>query len=279
MYCLLVHAVGWNGRRGSLQSSRAFEYTEERILELLRTDDGLNYQLAATYPALFMSEDRWDEPDPIAHVGEILSIRNNDGDLSISYRFDPAIPPIRNSQLHELSAELEIADFEFSRTHWAMKDVDLFRVLLENQPARRQQPRVFQLNDPEEIQQDLVSVMMPFDRSFDGVFEAISRAAAEYDLQCTRADNIWQNPAIIDDVVELIDRSRVVICDCSGRNPNVFYEMGIAHTLGREVVLITQSDHDIPFDVRHLRYVRYLDNNEGRENLVERLSQRFEALR
>lgn len=279
MYCLLVHGTGWNGRKDSLHSSRAFEFTEDRILDLLRVDGGYNYQLAATYPALFMSEDRWDERDPIAHVGEILTVRTVGGDLAITYRYDPAIPPIHNSKLHELSADLEIADFEFSRTHWAMKDVDLFRVLLENQPARRQQPRVFDLNEPEEIQQNLVSVMMPFERAFDGVFEAISRAAEGFELECTRADNIWENPAIIQDVVSLIDRSRVVICDCTGRNPNVFYEMGIDHTLGREVILVTQSDQDIPFDVRHLRYVRYLDNNEGRESLVDRLSRRFEALR
>ena len=60
------------------------------------------------------------------------------------------------------------------------------------------------------------------------------------------------------------DRSSVVICDCSDRNPNVFYEIGIAHTLGREVILITQSEADIPFDLLHLRYVRYLNNPEGR---------------
>src|SRR6266700_3613748 len=44
----------------------------------------------------------------------------------------------------------------------------------------------------------------------------------------------------------LIDRSRVVICDCTKRNPNVFYEIGIAYTLGRDVILITQNDADVP---------------------------------
>jgi hypothetical protein len=67
----------------------------------------------------------------------------------------------------------------------------------------------------------------------------------------------------------------VVICDCSGRNPNVFYEAGIAHTLGREVILITQADTDIPFDLRHLRYVRYLNNGEGREKLKSRITPRL----
>jgi hypothetical protein len=80
------------------------------------------------------------------------------------------------------------------------------------------------------------------------------------------------------DVVSLIDRSRVVIADCTSRNPNVFYEIGIAHTLGREVILITQNDADIPFDLRHLRYVRYLNNGEGLADLERRLLPRLQAI-
>ncbi len=79
-------------------------------------------------------------------------------------------------------------------------------------------------------------------------------------------------------MVSLIDRSRVVICDCTGRNPNVFYEAGIAHTLGREVILITQSEHDVPFDLRHLRYVRYLNNAEGRRALIAALQNRMQTI-
>ncbi len=80
------------------------------------------------------------------------------------------------------------------------------------------------------------------------------------------------------DVVSLIDRSRIVIADCTGRNPNVFYEIGIAHTLGREVILITQNEGDVPFDLRHLRYVHYLNNGEGLAVLAQRLLPRLEDL-
>jgi hypothetical protein len=97
-------------------------------------------------------------------------------------------------------------------------------------------------------------------------------------LRCRRADDIWENPAVIQDVVSLIDRSAVVVCDCTGRNPNVFYETGIAHALGREVILITQSEADIPFDLRHLRYVRYLNNGEGRAELQDVLGKRLADL-
>jgi hypothetical protein len=67
----------------------------------------------------------------------------------------------------------------------------------------------------------------------------------------------------------------VVICDCTDRNPNVFYEIGIAHALAREVILITQAKADIPFDLRHLRFLEYLNNGEGLAALRARLEPRL----
>jgi hypothetical protein len=52
----------------------------------------------------------------------------------------------------------------------------------------------------------------------------------------------------------------------------------IAHTLGREVILITQSEYDIPFDLRHLRYIRYLNTGEGRAALVADLQGRVQTI-
>jgi hypothetical protein len=169
-------------------------------------------------------------------------------------------------------------DFEFSRNHWAVKDVDLYRFLLRNVRPRRQRPTAFQIPEHENIEPALASAMMPFDAGFNPVYESIRQAADNVGLRCRRADDIWENAAIIQDVVALIDRSRVVVCDCSGRNPNVFYEAGIAHTLGREVIFITQSEQDIPFDLRHLRYIRYLNNAEGRASLTEALQARIKTI-
>ena len=177
------------------------------------------------------------------------------------------MPVLTNRQLLAFARQLHIDDFEFYRTHWAVKDCDLVRVLLRNARPQRPQPQVFRLSEHGDIEPDLMSVMMPFDAAFAPVHEAIQAAAAARGFRCQRADNIWENPAIIQDVVSLIDRSCVVVCDCTGRNANVFYETGIAHTLGREVILITQAAGDIPFDIQHLRHVRYLNNDQGREEL------------
>src|SRR5258708_19187115 len=104
------------------------------------------------------------------------------------------------------------------------------------------------------------------------------RVIAVPNLRCRRADEIWEAPAIIQDIVNLLDRSRVVICDCTNRNPNVFYEIGIAHTLGRDVLLITQNTADIPFDLRHLRHIQYLNNAEGRQALSVALTTRLRTV-
>ena len=137
---------------------------------------------------------------------------------------------------------------------------------------------MFSISKNEAIERTLVSVIMPFDAAFSPVYETLKGAATEVGLVCRRADEIWENPAIIQDIVNLIDRSFVVVCDCTGRNANVFYEIGIAHTLGHEVVLITQNGADVPFDLRHLRYIGYLNNDEGRQTLKIELSKRFKYL-
>jgi hypothetical protein len=144
-------------------------------------------------------------------------------------------------------------------------------VLIRNTQSRRQRPNVFSIPDYEKIESTLVSAMMPFDTSYTAVYKSLKTTVEKVGLRCRRADDIWENPAVIQDVVSLIDRSRAVICDCTGRNPNVFYEIGIAHTLGRKVILITQNPADIPFDLRHLRYLPYLNNAEGRKALCEAL--------
>jgi hypothetical protein len=63
-------------------------------------------------------------------------------------------------------------DFEFSRNHWAVKDVDLYRFLLRNIRPRRQRPTVFQIPEHESIEPALASAMMPFDAGFSSVMPA-----------------------------------------------------------------------------------------------------------
>lgn len=126
---------------------------------------------------------------------------------------------------------------------------------------------------------DLIAVMTPFTPGFEPVFSAIGSAATAAGYKVLRAKDIWEHTAVIQDVFNLIYRAHIVVCDFSGKNPNVFYEAGIAHTLGKHVVPITQSAADIPFDLQHHRYLSYLNNNEGRAVLEQALTARFRSLR
>ena len=276
MFNLILRPFDWGTGRGTMFISRLFEYTEDDIADQFKQGRNLLLDRLARLPCLFMQEGVGDE---IAYAGQINRAREAGNEVSFEYTLDAEMPPLQNSVIYANRMGLDMRlDFEFSRNHWAVKDVDLYRFLLRNVRPRRQRPMVFQIPEHEKIEPALVSVMMPFDAGFNAVFASIRQAAENVGLRCRRADDIWENAAIIQDVVALLDRSRVVVCDCSGRNPNVFYEAGIAHTLGHEVILIAQNEHDIPFDLRHLRHVRYRDNAEGHAALTVALQARMQTI-
>lgn len=138
-------------------------------------------------------------------------------------------------------------------------------------------PAVFQV-PRHEVQADMVSVMMPFAAEFGAIYRSIQGACSEIGLRCKRADDIWANSTIIQDIFDLIFVSTIVVVDFTGRNSNVMYETGIAHTLGKHVVPITQSMDDIPFDLQSHRVLKYLPNEEGLQTLQSELSRRLSTL-
>ena len=87
---------------------------------------------------------------------------------------------------------------------------------------------------------------------------AISKAG----LNPIRADDLYKTGSIINDLWELTKSAKILLADLSGKNPNVFYELGLAHAIAKPVVQITDNIEDIPFDLRTLRVIPY-DKNEG----------------
>lgn len=276
MFNLIMRSFDWRTGRETMPVGRVFEYTEDYVIDQFKQGDQLLLDRLTALPCLFMNEGIRNET---AYVSQINRARITGSNVSFEFTLDHEVPPLQNALIYANRAAVNMVhDFEFSRNHWAVKDVDLYRFLLRNVRPRRQLPTAFQIPEHENIEPTLVSAMMPFDAGFNSVYDSIRQASDNVGLRCRRADDIWENAAIIQDVVALIDRSRVVVCDCTGRNPNVFYETGIAHTLGREVILITQSEHDVPFDLRHLRYIRYLNNAEGRQSLMDALQARMQTI-
>jgi hypothetical protein len=141
-------------------------------------------------------------------------------------------------------------------------------------------PKIFDLNELPKIDLNKVACMMPFRNSFDDVYTAIKGSCTELGLGCERVDEIYNNKAIIADVVKLIDEAGLIVCDLTGKNPNVLYETGIAHALGREVVILSQDiANDVPFDLKHLRCIEYSGTNQiGRDKLKGDLSKTIKSV-
>jgi hypothetical protein len=118
-----------------------------------------------------------------------------------------------------------------------------------------------------------IFVLMPFAPELRPVYEdQIRRVAHALQLSVKRADDFFTTGSIVDDVWDAINAAKILIADCTGRNPNVFYELGIAHAIGKPVILITQDRDDVPVDVRHRRYIEYEFTPRGMSEFEERLA-------
>ncbi|MCP1849398.1 MULTISPECIES: hypothetical protein [unclassified Bradyrhizobium] len=301
MYNLFVaySLTAWQGKPYEMDLGRTLTYTAEPLKAKYGALDDEMCQALQSFPALFVNEKQHNSP---GRIGWITKIRHRNKEARIEYEIDRNLPSMPMEKLLGLQWELDFTDWEMNTTHWALKDVDLFPALIEAglltadmiaaQPTANKiraintaqtaseieaRPTVFrtpkQPRDP-----NLVSVMMPFSPTFSNVYAAIQKAVQAAGLTCERADNIWQENEVIQDIFSLIYRSRIVVCDFTQQNPNVFYEAGIAHTLGRSVIPISQNDADVPFDLKHHRYLKYLNNGEGLEDLVKHLTFRLKTL-
>ena len=105
-------------------------------------------------------------------------------------------------------------------------------------------------------------VMMPFASQFDRYYRNIfAPAIKRCGLDPIRGDGIFGS-AIVADIWRILKKSRIVLADLTGRNPNVFYELGLAHAIGKTVILVASNSGDIPIDLGGLRVILYNKDDE-----------------
>jgi hypothetical protein len=103
-----------------------------------------------------------------------------------------------------------------------------------------------------------VFVLMPFESKFHDIYKfGIKGAADDVGAYAERVDEQIFSEGILDRIFNQISKADVVVADMTGRNPNVFYEVGYAHALGKRVILLTQNVDDIPFDLKHRQHTVY----------------------
>jgi hypothetical protein len=105
-------------------------------------------------------------------------------------------------------------------------------------------------------------VLMPYGPQWSrAVADGISRAARGVRYTYSIAKDVASTGGVMQQVWESIRKADAVVADLTGNNPNVLYETGIAHALGKDVVLITQNINELPFDLRALRCIEYQQSN------------------
>ena len=124
-------------------------------------------------------------------------------------------------------------------------------------------------------------VLMPFnnDHHLQEIYNDKVKTTVEgLGFTCLRADDIYETKPIIETIWENINKAKFIIADLTGKNPNVFYELGVAHTVGKDVILLSQNIDDVPFDLRHLKVILYETTPRGVENLTKQLSATIQSI-
>ncbi len=109
-----------------------------------------------------------------------------------------------------------------------------------------------------ETQKQFTFVLMPFDQSFNDLYRlGIKETAASLGIVAERVDEQLYREGILERIYRQIEAADIIIADMTGKNANVFYEVGYAHAKDKLCILLTNDDADIPFDLKHRRHIVY----------------------
>ena len=265
--------------------NRLFEHTSDELKHQYEDDLGS----LAKLPSLIVAEAKpGGKPGTPAFLADIDDVRVAGEDIRFRFR---RIETERFSSEEVFGSpmfDINTQGYEHSRMHWAIKETNLLEGLFllfrdrvhaeEKRFPSIAKPRFFNVKDWPPPVLGHVAVMMPFDPSYDVVYDAICAACGDHKLDAERVDKIFGPNVVMDDIFRIIVQSRFVISDLTKRNPNVLYETGIAHARNCDVIMIVQDENDIPFDLRHIRYVKYLPNSEGYRKLRVDLAKSIGAI-
>ncbi len=123
-------------------------------------------------------------------------------------------------------------------------------------------PKQFR-NEKIPIEKNRCFFIMPFSEEFDLIYGEIKESLSRSNYICIRVDEISGSIPIINKILTEILKAQFVIADLTNCNPNVFYELGIAHTFkdAENIFLLKEKNSKIPFDIMHLTYLEYDKNN------------------
>lgn len=124
-----------------------------------------------------------------------------------------------------------------------------------------------------EIEPDpqLVFVLTPFNNRYSEVFKIIRTTCLDVGLICLRGDEQFIEGDILPHILKLMCKASIIIANIEGRNANVFYELGLAHAMDKNTILITKSIDMVPVDIKSKRIIIYNESSELQSRLKDEL--------
>ena len=121
------------------------------------------------------------------------------------------------------------------------------------------------------INSRLIFVLTPFNNRFYNEYMIIKEVCSSSGYTCLRGDEQQFKGDIFPEMLRYIVQAKLVIANINGRNPNVLYELGVAQTLDKAVLLLSREPKDLPVDIRSQKFLVYSDSNDLSEKLKEEL--------
>lgn len=212
----------------------------------------------------FYSTIRWENPTDVAKILKAF------GDY-LAYLEAESADPVRSQQLRESARSCFERLIALSRRE-GFKYLD--GRLLPVETAIMHELAVPQnrwLGDVSNVSKDpkLVSLMTPFDARFEPVNKVLREVCSGEGYKLEHVANNPKSDFIIHKIAQLIYSSRLVVFNITRHNPNVMYELGLAHAMNKDIQIISEDVSGIPFDFSHVAVLHYLPNDEGLRKLAQ----------
>jgi CheY-like chemotaxis protein len=156
--------------------------------------------------------------------------------------------PVERSELEGLMLKMELAckEADFARLQDKYGDISVKDVIGRFTKGRK------------------CFVLMPFRKEFDAIYEDVVQPLLRNNgIDCRRADEIYGVADVMDDILAGIAEADFLIAELTSRNPNVFYELGLAHAFNKPVILMVQDIESVPFDLKQRRCIVYTADHRG----------------
>lgn len=138
MFNLLIRCGPDSWQRSPVEFERgrvATEYTSDEISERYKSLDQAAIDELKAFPALFVCEDE----TVASRVGYVTEVKVRQTGVAVFFEFEPNIPPLEPGVVKSLTVDIGLGRMELLRTHWAVKDEDIFEILLRRELVTSEQ--------------------------------------------------------------------------------------------------------------------------------------------